>query len=88
MYSKGEIRDLAAPVPFNCKPLNLATFTSNDIKAKYAWISEASDLSRSMYGTMSYTTELVNKINAVMQAIHQTPGASSEMMKEAERINN
>ena len=88
IFSKGETKELAAPVPFVCKPLNLATFTSKDLKAKYAWIGEASDLSRTMYGTMSYTTDLVNKINAVMQAIHETPGASPEMMKEAERINN
>jgi hypothetical protein len=37
---------------------------------------------------MSYTTELKNIVNAAMQAIHQTPGASAEIMKEAERINN
>jgi len=36
---------------------------------------------------MSYTTELVNKVNAVMQAIHQTPSASPDLMKEAERID-
>ena len=55
--------------------LGLATFTATDQKAKYAWINEASDFSRTMYGTMSYTSELVNKVNAVMQAIHQTPGS-------------
>ena len=36
---------------------------------------------------MSYSGELVNKVNSVMQAIHQTPAASPELMKEAERIN-
>ena len=36
---------------------------------------------------MNYTSELVNKVNAVMQAIHQTPAASAELMKESERIN-
>jgi hypothetical protein len=87
LYSKGEIKELSAPVPFVCKPLGLATFTATDLKAKYAWIGEASDFSRKMYGTMSYTSELVDKINAVMQAIHQTPAASADLMKEAERIN-
>jgi photosystem II stability/assembly factor-like uncharacterized protein len=88
IFSKGETKELAAPVPFVCKPLNLATFPSTDLKAKYAWISEASDFSKSIYATISYTTELINKTNAVMQAIHETPVASAEMMKEAERINN
>jgi BNR/Asp-box repeat. len=88
IFAKGETRELAAPVPFICKPLNLATFPSTNLKAKYAWISEATDFSRSMYGTISYTTELVNKTNAIMQAIHETPGASPEMMKEAGRIND
>ena len=59
MFSKGEIKELAGPVPFICKPLGLATFPATDLKAKYAWIGEASDFSRKMYGTMSYTSELV-----------------------------
>jgi hypothetical protein len=88
IFAKGEIKELAVPVPFVCKPLNLATFPSTDLKAKYAWISEASDFSKSIYATISYTTELMNKTNAVMQAIHETPGASAEMMNEAERINS
>jgi hypothetical protein len=88
LYAKGETRELAGPEPFVCKPLGLATFSTNDEKAKYEWINNASDFSRSIYGTISYTSELVNKVNAVMQAIHQTPGASSGLMKEAERINS
>jgi hypothetical protein len=88
MYAKGEIKEIAGAEPFLCKPLGLATFTATDLKAKYAWIKEASDLSRSMYGTLSYAGELVNKVNACMQAIHQTPGATSDLMKEAVRINS
>ncbi len=88
LFAKGEIKDLVPAVPFVCKPLNLATFPATDLKAKYAWIDEASDLARTIYGTMSYTSELINNINAVMQAIHQTPKATDEMMKEAERIND
>jgi hypothetical protein len=87
LFSKGEIKDLSGPVPFICKPLGLATFTATDQKAKYAWIGEASDYSRRMFGTMSYASELIDKINAIMQAIHQTPAASADLMKEAERID-
>jgi photosystem II stability/assembly factor-like uncharacterized protein len=88
MFAKNDIKELAAPVTFVCKPLNLATFPATNMDAKFAWISEASGFARSMYGTISYTTELVNKINAVLQALHETPGASPEMTKEAERIND
>jgi photosystem II stability/assembly factor-like uncharacterized protein len=87
LYAKGEIKELATAVPFICKPLNIATFPATDQKSKYAWIGEASDFSRTMYGTMSFTTELINKVNAIMQAIHQTPGATADIMNEADRIN-
>jgi hypothetical protein len=40
-----------------------------------------------MYGAMNYTKELINKVNAVMQAIHETPDAPDGMMKESERID-
>jgi len=88
IFAKGETKELSGPVTFVCKPLGLATFMATDQKTKYVWLDEASDFSRKMYGAMNYTGELVNKVNAVMQAIHQTPAASAELMKEAERINS
>jgi hypothetical protein len=86
LVAKCETKDIVTSVRFICKPLGLATFPATDLKAKYGWISDASEFSRTMYGTMSYTTELSDKVNAVMQAIIQTPDASAEMMKEAQRI--
>jgi photosystem II stability/assembly factor-like uncharacterized protein len=88
LFSKEETRELAGPESFVCKPLGLSTFPATDQKAKYEWITRASEVARSMYGTISYTGELVNKVNAVMQAIHETPAASDNLMKEAERIND
>ena len=87
-FAKGETKELTGPVPFVCKPLGLSSFSTTDQKVKYAWLGEASDFSRNMYGTINYTGELVNKVNAVMQAIHQTPAASADLMKEAVRIND
>jgi len=87
LYAKGEIKELAGAVPFVCKPLGIATFQATDLNAKAAWIKDASDFSRVMYGTMNYTGELLNNVNAAMQAIHQTPGAPADLMKEAERID-
>ena len=88
LFSKGEPRELAGPESFVCKPIGLSTFPATDQKAKYEWIKGASEVARSIYGTISYTGELVNKVNAVMQAIHETPAASDDLMKEAERIND
>jgi len=88
MYAKGVTRNLAGPVEFVCKPLDINTFPATDQEAKLAWLKEASDYARTVYATMSYTNELTNKANAIMQVIHQTSGTSAEMMKEAERIKN
>ena len=87
LFAKGELKDLSGPATFVCKSLGLATFMTTDQKTKYVWLDEASDYSRKMYGAMNYTGELVNKVNAVMQALHQTPAASAELIKEADRIN-
>jgi photosystem II stability/assembly factor-like uncharacterized protein len=86
MYAKGVTRNLAGPVQFVCNPLDINTFPATDQEAKLAWLKEASDYARTVYATMSYTNELTNKANAIMQVIHQTSGTSVEMMKEAERI--
>jgi photosystem II stability/assembly factor-like uncharacterized protein len=87
IYSKGETRELAPAELFICKPLNLSTFTALDQNSKYKWIKEVSDFTRSVYGSISYANELLKKVNAVMQAIHQTPASTPELMKEASRIN-
>jgi hypothetical protein len=87
MFSKGETKELAGPVPFECKPLGLSSFHATDQNAKSVWLEQASDFSRSMYGSMNYTSELINKVNAVKQAIHLSRGGSEELMKEASRIN-
>jgi hypothetical protein len=87
LFAKGEIKELTDQIPFICKPLGLSSFNATDLKTKYSWMDEASAFSRSIYGTISYTGELVNKVNAIMQAIHQTPAATGDLMKEAERID-
>jgi hypothetical protein len=86
MFAKGEIRQLAGPETFVCKPLDIVTFTSTDNSAKLAWLKEASALARTVYGTMSYGNELLTRANSVLQAMQVTPSATIEMKKEASRI--
>jgi photosystem II stability/assembly factor-like uncharacterized protein len=87
IHSKGETKILAEPVQFVCKPLGLATFTATDLKSKFGWIGEASDLAKSVYSAKSYASELLEQTNAALEVIHLTTNALPEMMKEAERIN-
>lgn len=86
MYTKGEIKELAGPVQFTCKPLEIVTFPSTDNTAKLAWLKEASEYARTVYGTMNYTGELLSRVNAVMQALQAAPASTAEMKKEASRI--
>jgi photosystem II stability/assembly factor-like uncharacterized protein len=86
MFAKGEIKELAGPVSFICKPLDIVTFPSTDNNAKLAWLVEASDYARTIYGTMNYTNDLLNRANAVAQALQNTPASTIEMKKEASRI--
>ena len=87
LVAKGETRELAGAVPFVCKPLGIASFPATDLNSKYGWIKEMSNSQGICTDTFSYASELQKKVNAVMQAIHQTPGATSDIIKEAERIN-
>ncbi|MCU0456075.1 MAG: hypothetical protein MUE74_07210 [Bacteroidales bacterium] len=86
MVTKGEQKELAGPVSFNCKPLDIVTFPSTDNSAKLAWLKEASEYSRTVYGTINYTNELLNRANAVAQALQGTPASTPAMKKEAARI--
>jgi hypothetical protein len=86
MFAKGELKELAGPVNFLCKPLDIVTFPSTSNSAKLAWLKEASDYSRTVYGTMNYANELLNRANAAAQALQNTPSSTVEMKKEAARI--
>ncbi len=86
LFAKGELKEIAGPVPFICKPLDIVTFPSTDNRAKLAWLKEASEYSRTVYGTMNYTNELLGRANAVAQSLQGTPAATIEMKNEAARI--
>jgi photosystem II stability/assembly factor-like uncharacterized protein len=86
MFARGETKDLAGPVSFTCKPLDIVTFPATDNQAKLAWLKEASGYARTVYGTLNYTNELLSKANAIMQALQLTPASTSEMKKEAGRL--
>jgi photosystem II stability/assembly factor-like uncharacterized protein len=82
----GTVKELAGPVSFSCKPLNIVTFPAADNKTKLDFLKDASEYCRKVYGFISYSGELYEKAVSARQAIHQTPAATQEMAKEAERI--
>ena len=86
MFDRGETKDLAGPVTFTCKPLDIVTFPATDNQAKLTWLKEASGYVQTIYGTLNYTNELLSKANAMMQALQLTPSSTSEMKKEAGRL--
>ena len=88
MYAKGEVKELAGPEPFVCKPLDIVTMPVTDPAAKEKWIREMTEFAKTAYGAISYASELDGKINSIMQAIHQTPEAPAELMKEAAALND
>jgi photosystem II stability/assembly factor-like uncharacterized protein len=87
LCSKGELKELAEPVSFVCRPLEINTFPATDMKGKQTFLETSADFCRTVYGSFSYANELSAKSNSVLQAIQQTPTASPELMKEAQRIN-
>ncbi len=88
MYAKGQTKELAGPVAFDCKPLNIVTVPSTDNNAKLTWLKEASEYARTIYGTMNYNNELLDRANAVLQALQVTPASTAEMKNEATRLIN
>jgi photosystem II stability/assembly factor-like uncharacterized protein len=88
MYAKGEVKELAGPEPFVCKPLDIVTMPVTDPAGREKWIKEVSAFSKAAFGAISYVTELDGKINSIMQVIHQTPEAPASMMKEAVDLND
>jgi hypothetical protein len=88
MYAKGEVKELAGPEPFVCKPLDIVTIPVTDAAAKEKWLKEMAALSKTAYGAISYAAELEGKINTIMQTIHQTPEAPTTLMKEAAALSD
>ena len=88
MYAKGEVKELAGPEPFVCKPLDIVTMPVTDPEAREKWIKEVTAFSRTAYGAISYSDELNRKVNTIMQVISQAPEASAALMKEAASLDD
>jgi len=88
MYAKGEIKELAGPEPFICKPLDIVTLPATDAAAREKWLREMTAFAKTAYGAISYAAELDGKVNTIMQTIHQMPESPAALMKEATALSD
>jgi len=88
MYADGEIKELAGPEPFVCKPLDIVTLPATNAAAKEKWMKEMAAFAKTAYGAISYATELDGTVNTIMQTIHQMPEAPASLMKEAAALSD
>ncbi len=82
LYAGGETMVLAGPVPFNAKVLNNTTLPAPDRAALVAFQKEVSNVARKVQGAEKYAEELQERLTSMLQAVHQTPGASPELQHE------
>jgi len=88
MYARGEVKELAGPEPFVCKPLDIVSMPVTDPEAKEKWIKEMAAFAKTAYGAISYAAELDGMVNTIMQTIHQTPEAPASLMSEAAALSD
>ncbi len=88
LYAKGEVKDLAGPEPFVCKPLDIVTMPVTDTEAREKWLKEMTAFAKTAYGAIAYAAELDGKVNTIMQTIHQTPEAPASLMQEAAALSD
>ncbi|MBE0677611.1 MAG: glycosyl hydrolase, partial [Bacteroidales bacterium] len=88
LYAKGEVKELAGPEPFICKPLDIVTMPVTDADAREKWIKEMTALAKTAYSAIAYAAELEGKVNTIMQTIHQTNEAPASLMQEAAALSD
>lgn len=88
LYAKGEVKELAGPEPFICKPLDIVTMPVTNAEAREKWIKEMTAFAKTAYGAIAYAAELDGKVNTIMQTIHQTTEAPASLMQEAAALSD
>lgn len=87
LWHEGEITDLAGPVDFNVKKLNLATLPAEDYSENVEFNEKAGILAIAMVGSNRLIDELISKVEHFKEAIYSTPGASQQLMNQARELS-
>ncbi len=83
----GQVTPLAGPVEFRAEALRNTTLPASDREAMVDFQKKAGELARKMQGAMRANTEMINRMEQIIQTLHHTPGASRELLDRAKAVN-
>lgn len=86
LWSKGEQKELVAPVEFNCQKLNIATLPAADYAEVVDFGKKVTKLSVAMNGASNLIEELIGQVETIKQTIYATPHAEGQLMDNARRV--
>ncbi len=86
IYEKGDVKELLVNKEFNVNALKNTTLPASDRKAMVQFQRNVAEITRVMAGAIDFNEELIEKVDYLKQAIVITPGASHDLLVEAERI--
>ncbi|NVO20906.1 MAG: glycosyl hydrolase [Bacteroidetes bacterium] len=87
LTSKGETKDIAGPVEFNCVVLNNTSLPAADRQSLVAFHKKVSEISRVMQGTELYAEGLFKRSKDIIQALDETPKTTVALMKQATDVS-
>ena len=85
-YEDGNFTEMAAPVSFNCVPLNNSSLPAADKTALNAFNRKLAELTRAMSGADEYRIELTKKIPYLKRAVLDAPGVPAGVYAQVSAI--
>jgi photosystem II stability/assembly factor-like uncharacterized protein len=82
----GIYTELAGPVSFEARVLNNSTLPAENRQDLVAFQKEITELNRAVQGSVRLTDDISNRLDAIRQALHQTPDASPELTEQARTL--
>ena len=82
LFVRGEVRQLAGPVPFTARILDNTTLPAEDRAELVAFQDKVTELARAMYGAQRFADEMIKKARHLRQAAQATPDASPVLMQK------
>ncbi len=79
----GVYTELTSPQKITAKVLENATLPAQDQQALVEFRKDVAELSHAVQGAVEAVNDLADKITLIKQALHRTPKASEELMKQA-----
>jgi photosystem II stability/assembly factor-like uncharacterized protein len=86
LWHEGDLTDLAGPVDFNVKKLNIATLPAENYSENVEFNEKAGKLAIAMVGSNRLIDELISKVEHFKEAIYATPGTSQQLMDKAREL--